>query len=169
MFKTLFIKKGKRFIGEKCNKTCCKSKDTNRFLQYIFHSTKKVWKNETNHKFETPQPVSQETTFKNGHFEQGVKSSETKRLAISIDLTEAYLHIPIFSKHQKFLRFCVENRCYQWKTMCFGPTSAPQVFTKMVSVIAAYLRTHSVRLAVHLDDWLFVNRSKERLLQDQEK
>ena len=47
--------------------------------------------------------------------------------AISIDLTDAYLHIPIFSKH---LRFCVENRCYQWKTMCFGPTSAPRVFTK---------------------------------------
>ena len=89
--------------------------------------------------------------------------------AISIDLTDAYLHIPIFSKHQKFLRFCVENHCYQWKTMCFGPTSAPRVFTKMVSVVAAYLRTHNVRLAVYLDDWLIVNQSKEGLLQDREK
>ena len=58
--KHCLLKKGKRFIGEK---TCGKSRDTDRLLQYIFHSTKKVWKNETNHKFETPQPVSQETTF----------------------------------------------------------------------------------------------------------
>ena len=78
--KTLFIKRGKRFIRKKCNRTCCKSREPNRFLQYIFPSTKKEWKNETNHKFETPQPVSQETTFQNGHFEQSVESSETKRL-----------------------------------------------------------------------------------------
>ena len=39
-----------------------------------------MWKNETNYKFETPQSVSQETTFQNGHFEQSVESSETKRL-----------------------------------------------------------------------------------------
>ena len=30
----------------------------------------------------------------------------------------------------------------------------------MVSVVAAYLRTHNVRLAVYIDDWLIVNQSK---------
>ena len=55
-------------------------KRTKQVFTVHFPSTKKEWKNETNHKFETPQPVSQETTFRNGHFEQGVKSSETKPL-----------------------------------------------------------------------------------------
>lgn len=88
--------------------------------------------------------------------------------AISIDLTDAYLHIPIFLKHRKFLRFCVQNQCYQWKTLCFGPTSAPRVFTKIVSVVAAYLRTRNIRLVVYLDDWLVVNQCKENLIQDRE-
>ena len=33
--------------------------------------------------------------------------------AISTDLADAYLHIPIFPKHRRFLRFCFQNRCYQ--------------------------------------------------------
>ena len=86
--------------------------------------------------------------------------------AITIDLTDAYLHIPIFQKHRKFLRFCFLGQCYQWKVMCFGPTSAPRVFTKLVSVVAAYLRTCNVRLAVYLDDWLGLNQKRMALLQD---
>lgn len=89
--------------------------------------------------------------------------------AISLDLSDAYLHIPIFQKHRKFLRFSVQNRCYQWKVLCFGPTSAPRVFTKMVSVVAAFLRTQNVRLVVYLDDWLVVNQSKNQLYQDRKK
>ena len=45
--------------------------------------------------------------------------------AISLDLADAYMHIPIFPKHRQFLRFCVQGRCFQWKVLCFGPTSAP--------------------------------------------
>ena len=80
-----------------------------------------------------------------------------KDWAITIDLSDAYLHIPIFHGHRKYLRFCFKNQCYQWKVMCFGPTSAPRVFSKLVSVVAAYLRIQNVRLAVYLDDWLNLN------------
>jgi hypothetical protein len=67
--------------------------------------------------------------------------------AISLDLKDAYLHVPIFHTHRKYLRFCIQNQCYQFKVLCFGPTSAPRVFTKIVSVVAAYLRTLGIRLA----------------------
>ncbi|CAC5410887.1 unnamed protein product [Mytilus coruscus] len=39
----------------------------------------------------------------------------------------------------------------------------------MVSVVAAFLRTQNVRLAVYLDDWLVVNQSKTQLYQDRKK
>jgi len=46
------------------------------------------------------------------------------------------------------------------------PTVAPRVFTKVVSVVAAYLCTLNVRLAVYLDDWLNLNQVKEILIQN---
>ena len=92
-----------------------------------------------------------------------------KDWAISLDLTEAYLHIPLFPKHRKYLRFCIAGQCFQWRCLCFGPTSAPRVFTKIVSEIAAHLRAQNIRLASHLDNWLAVNQIRRQLLQDREK
>jgi hypothetical protein len=53
--------------------------------------------------------------------------------------------------------------------LCFGPTSAPRVFTKIVSVVAAILRAQSIRVAIYLDDWLVVNQNKQHLILDREK
>ena len=80
--------------------------------------------------------------------------------AISLDLSDAYLHIPIFQKHRKYLRFCIAGQCWQWKCLCFGPSTAPRVFSKVISVIAAHLRAQNIRLASYLDDWLALNQLK---------
>ncbi|CAC5399818.1 unnamed protein product [Mytilus coruscus] len=50
----------------------------------------------------------------------------------------------------------------------FGPTSAPRVFTKVVSVVAAHLRPQVIRLVVYLDDWFLVNQASLMLVQDRE-
>ena len=89
--------------------------------------------------------------------------------AFSLDLSDAYLHIPIFLKHRKYLRFCIQGTVYQFRVLCFGPTSSPRIFTKIISVVAAHLRKQSIRMAVYLDDWFSVNQSKEILFHDQEK
>ena len=89
--------------------------------------------------------------------------------AISLDLSDAYLHIPIFQKHRKYLRFCIAGQCWQWKCLCFGPSTAPRVFSKVISVIAAHLRAQNIRLASYLDDWLALNQLKRLLVQDREK
>ena len=89
--------------------------------------------------------------------------------AISFDLSDAYLHMPIFWKHRKYLRFCVNKKCYQFKVLCFGPTCAPRVFTKLVAVVAAHLRQQNVRLASYLDDWLALNQVRRFLVQDRER
>ncbi|VDI82659.1 Hypothetical predicted protein [Mytilus galloprovincialis] len=89
--------------------------------------------------------------------------------AISLDLKDAYMHIPVFQKHRQYLRFCVKNSpCLQFSALPFGPTSAPRVFTKVVSVVAAHLRAQGIRLVVYLDDWFLVNQSSLMLVQDRE-
>ncbi|CAC5363446.1 unnamed protein product [Mytilus coruscus] len=50
----------------------------------------------------------------------------------------------------------------------FGPTSAPRVFTKVVSVVAAHLRAQGIRLVVYLDDWFQVIQASLMLVQDRE-
>ena len=89
--------------------------------------------------------------------------------AISLDLKDAYMHIPIFKNHRKYLRFCVKNNpCLQFTALPFGPTSAPRVFTKVVSVVAAHLRAQGIRIVVYLDDWFIINQHKTQLLSDRE-
>ena len=49
----------------------------------------------------------------------------------SVDLTDAYFHIPISPKLCKFLRFVWEDRVYAFKTMPFGLSTAPLVFIRI--------------------------------------
>lgn len=50
----------------------------------------------------------------------------------SIDLSEAYLHVPIALHHGKFLRFSYGTEYYQYRPLLFGLSAAPRVFTKIL-------------------------------------
>lgn len=55
----------------------------------------------------------------------------------SLDLKDAYLHVPILAEHQKYLRFALRNHqgqivVFQWQVLPFGLTSSPRVFTKLL-------------------------------------
>ena len=89
--------------------------------------------------------------------------------AISLDLKDAYIHIPIHQGHKKFLRFCIQGKVYQFTCLCFGPTMAPRAFTKVVAVIAAHLRMQNMRVAVYLDDCFIVNLIRKMLIQDKKR
>lgn len=45
----------------------------------------------------------------------------------SIDLMEAYLHVPILPAHRQFLRFAFRGFHYQYRALPFGLSSAPRV------------------------------------------
>lgn len=40
---------------------------------------------------------------------------------ISLDLN--YLHIPIHYSHRKYFRYFIQRKAYQFKALCFGPSS----------------------------------------------
>ena len=73
---------------------------------------------------------------------------------VSIDLKDAYLQIPIHPESRKYLRFMVFGRVYQFKILCFGVATAPQVLTRVMAPISAILHSLGIRFRRYLDDWL---------------
>ena len=60
--------------------------------------------------------------------------------AVSIDLTDAYLHVPIHPTSRKYLRFVFNHQVFQFTALPFGMSLSPWIFTKLMNVVAAHLR-----------------------------
>ena len=84
---------------------------------------------------------------------------------VSIDLKDAYLQVPIHPESRKFLRFSSRGEIFQFRTLCFGLSTAPQVFTRVMAPVAKILHSMGVRLMRYLDDWLVQASSKEACIR----
>ena len=74
--------------------------------------------------------------------------------AASIDMSDAYLHIPIHPAFKKYLRLHVLGKSYQFRAMCFGLNIAPRIFTKLLDPVASHIRSRGIIVHRYLDDWL---------------
>ena len=70
----------------------------------------------------------------------------------SLDLKDAYFQIPIHPSSRKLLRFTSEGTVYQFRALCFGLSTAPQVFTRVFAAVSAWAHSHGIRLLRYLDD-----------------
>ena len=84
----------------------------------------------------------------------------------SLDLQDAYLHIPMHPSAWKWLRFHLNGAAYEFRVLPFGISAAPRTFTMVVRAVAEYLRRRGVHIFVYLDDWLIVSPSPQ-LLQEE--
>ena len=84
----------------------------------------------------------------------------------SIDLKEAYLQVPVHPDSRRFLRFVVQGRVYQFSALCFGLSTAPQVFSRVMAPVSAILHSWGIRMRRYLNDWLVQSSSHESLLHD---
>lgn len=82
----------------------------------------------------------------------------------SIDLKDAYLQVPIHPRSRHLLRFTWRDRVLQFKTLCFGLSTAPQVFTRMMAPVASTIHRAGFRLLQYLDDWLLLATSYQESL-----
>src|SRR6478735_4438048 len=57
---------------------------------------------------------------------------EKDNLMCKLDLKDAYVVVPIHPAFQQYLTFKHQEVVYQYKSMAFGPSVAPRVFTKMM-------------------------------------
>ena len=74
--------------------------------------------------------------------------------AFSIDLQDAYLHIPVVKHHCHFLHFVWHNVPYQWKVLPLSLAIAPRVFTSLTKPILFLCHHKGLCIVIYLDDIL---------------
>ena len=74
--------------------------------------------------------------------------------AYSIDLKDAYFHVPIHKSSRKYLRFQIGQEIFQFRALPFGLSTAPLVFTKVVTEVKRIFHERGMVLFQYLDDWL---------------
>ena len=84
---------------------------------------------------------------------------------VSLDLQDAYLQVPVHPASRRYLRFCVGDAVFQFTTLCFGLSSAPQVFTRVMAPISSIMHRHGFRLLRYLDDWLILGSTFRDLVR----
>ena len=88
---------------------------------------------------------------------------------ISLDLQDAYLQVPIHPESRRYLRFTMGGTPYQFRVLCFGLTTAPQVFTRLMAPISAILHRYGIRMLRYLDDWLILAESRDTCIQARDR
>ena len=54
---------------------------------------------------------------------------------VTLDISDAYFHIPINQRSRKYLRFFLYNQTFQFTALPFGLATAPIEFTKVVKEV----------------------------------
>ena len=75
------------------------------------------------------------------------------------------LQVPVHPASRRFLRFCVGDAVFQFQTLWFGLSSAPQVFTRVMTPISSIMHRHGFRLLRYLDDWLVLDSTFQDLVR----
>ena len=88
---------------------------------------------------------------------------------VSLDLQDAYLQVPVHHDSRRYLCFVVAGKSYQFRVLCFGLTTAPQVFTRIMAPVSAILHRYGVRMLRYLDDWFILASTELTCLQSRDR
>ena len=72
----------------------------------------------------------------------------------SIDLKDAYFHVPVALKFRKYMRFMIDDKVYEFLSMPFGLSTAPKIFTTIVVEFKKVAMTRGFNINQYLDDWI---------------
>ena len=147
---------------QECSRTGRKSKLTG-FLQPAIFGTQTQQPVETG-----PEPEHLEhlkflntESFKMETPETVRTSLQAGKWVTSIDVKDAYFHIPIHSRSRKYMRF----RSYQFKALPFGLSTAPMEFTVVAKEVKLMALQRGIRIHQYLDDWLVRASTHDTCLQ----
>nr|XP_061795427.1 uncharacterized protein LOC133586985 [Nerophis lumbriciformis] len=84
----------------------------------------------------------------------------------SVDLKDAYFHVPVAPRHRRFLRFAYRGRHWQFRVLPFGLSLSPRVFTRVVRAGLAPLQSVGMKILPYLDDWLLCAPSRAQAYGD---
>ena len=81
----------------------------------------------------------------------------------SIDLEDAYLHVPIAWEFHRYFAFVLGNRTFVFQYLPFGLSPAPWAFSRVMKPIKAFLHRKGVLVFSFLDDFLILANSPQLL------
>jgi hypothetical protein len=104
------------------------------------------------------------------HFKMETLQEVTKQIRqnnylTSIDLSDAFLHIPVHVDSRPYLRLNWKGKTYQFCTTPFGLSLVPWLFTKLTKPILEWARSQQIRLSAYLDDWIIISDSATQATQ----
>ena len=83
----------------------------------------------------------------------------------SLDLKDAYLQVPVHPVFRCYPRLCVGEEVCEFRALCFGLSTAPQAFTRVMAPISSIMHRHGFRILRYLDDWLVLRSSFQNLVR----
>ena len=101
--------------------------------------------------------------FKMNTIQDVMKMLSRNMVMASIDLTEAYFHLPIFHDHIPFFRFMWEEKMYEYCALPNGLCSGPRIFTRITKEIMKFLRKKLTRILIYIDDTFLCAETVEEL------
>ena len=113
----------------------------------------------------TPQPVGPSLPVSYGDSFVGSPISSSWDWMVSLDLQDAYLQVPVHPSSRHYLRFCVGDSVLQFRALCFGLSTAPQVFTRVMAPVSAIMHRYDFRILRYLDDWLVLGSSFQEIVR----
>ena len=124
------------------------------------------------HRFVDPERLRHLVTLPHGDSSVSPELHSSRRLD---DLPGPARCVSSGSSSSRFASFSslrgivVDGKPFQFRVLCFGLTTAPQVFTRIMAPVSAILHRHGVRMLRYLDDWLILASSKIACLQSRDR
>lgn len=87
----------------------------------------------------------------------------------TIDLKDAYYLLSVDEHYRKYLRFRFHGILYEFNCLCFGLSSAPYTFTKLMKPIIQNLRSEGIICVNYLDDFLILGNSEKECFKNVSK
>ena len=105
------------------------------------------------------------TSFKTETLKSVIAVMRPQHWMASVHLKDAYFNIRVVLAHCQYFRFHWLGQSYQFGAMPFGLSSAPQVFTKTLAPLVAWLRSMGFQLYPCLKDILILGESSSEVEQ----
>ena len=74
--------------------------------------------------------------------------------AVKLDLSDAFLHVPLNKHFRKYMRFFHRGKAYQFRSICFGANFSPFIFSYLINTVMKFFHQLAIEICAYLDDML---------------
>ncbi|KAM9950940.1 hypothetical protein ACTFIT_001922 [Dictyostelium discoideum] len=113
--------------------------------------------------------LHQQPIIQDGRNQESTVNGQTRLLHGKTRYQESLLHVLVDPQYRDLFRFLWKGSHYRWKTMSFGLSTAPRIFTMLLRPVLRMLRDIKVSVIAYLDDLLIVGSTKEECLSNLKK